>query len=92
MGNRGSLYEYLAVKNKQDKLQKNKSNSKNQYLETAQKLTSEALLIAQPSQSPSIAYQWQWQLGRLANIQGEKQKAVANYQAAVNTLELVRDD
>ncbi|MEM6754387.1 MAG: tetratricopeptide repeat protein, partial [Cyanobacteria bacterium P01_C01_bin.38] len=87
IGNRGSLYEYLAVQNRQ-----NKSNSKNQNLKTAQKLTSEALLFAQPSEAPSIAYQWQWQLGRLANIQGEKQKAVANYQAAVNTLELVRDD
>jgi CHAT domain-containing protein len=87
IGNRGSLYEYLAIQNLQ-----NKSNSKNQNLKTAQKLTSEALLLAQPSQAPSIAYQWQWQLGRLANIQGDKPKAVVNYQAAVNTLELVRDD
>ncbi|MGB6296621.1 MAG: CHAT domain-containing protein [Rivularia sp. (in: cyanobacteria)] len=87
IGNRGSLYEYLAIQNLQ-----NKSNSKNSNLKTAQKLTSEALLLAQPSQAPSIAYQWQWQLGRLANIQGDKPKAVVNYQAAVNTLELVRDD
>ncbi len=91
IGNRGSLYEYLAIQNQPNNLQ-NKSNSKNRYLKTAQKLTSEALLLAQPSQAPTIAYQWQWQLGRLANIQGEKQKAVNNYQAAVNTLELVRDD
>ncbi|WP_414621471.1 CHAT domain-containing protein [Calothrix sp. CCY 0018] len=90
IGNRGSLYEYLAIKNQIDS--QNKTNSKNQNLKTAQKLTSEALLLAQPSQAPSIAYQWQWQLGRLANIQGDKPKAVANYQAAVNTLELVRDD
>ena len=48
--------------------------SKNRYLKTAQKLTSEALLLAQPSQAPTIAYQWQWQLGRLANIQGENKK------------------
>ncbi|MEM1393633.1 MAG: CHAT domain-containing protein [Cyanobacteria bacterium P01_H01_bin.150] len=96
IGNRGSLYEYLAVRNQIDFQNKqnsqNKTNSKNKNLKTAQKLTSEALLIAQPSEAPTIAYQWQWQLGRLANIQGEKQKAVANYQAAVNTLELVRDD
>ena len=84
IGNRGSLYEYLAIKNQ--------INSQNKNTKIAQKLTSEALFLAQPSQAPSIAYQWQWQLGRLANIQGEKQKAVANYQAAVNTLELVRDD
>ncbi len=93
IGNRGSLYEYLAIQNQIDSQNKqNKINSKNQNLKTAQNLTSEALLIAQPSEAPSIAYQWQWQLGRLANIQGDKQKAVANYQAAVNTLELVRDD
>ncbi len=84
IGNRGSLYEYLAIQNQID--------SQNKNIKTAQKLTSEALLLAQPSEAPSIAYQWQWQLGRLANIQGDKQKAVANYQAAVNTLELVRDD
>ena len=90
IGNRGSLYEYLAIQNQIDS--QNKTNSKNQNLKTAQKLTSEALLLAQPSQASSIAYQWQWQLGRLANIQGDKPKAVTNYQAAVNTLELVRDD
>ena len=92
IGNRGSLYEYLAIQNQISSQKQNKFNSKNQNIKTAQKLTSEALLIAQPSEAPSIAYQWQWQLGRLANIQGDKQKAVANYQAAVNTLELVRDD
>ncbi|MGB3637733.1 MAG: CHAT domain-containing protein [Rivularia sp. (in: cyanobacteria)] len=92
IGNRGSLYEYLAIQNQISSQKQNKFNSKNQNLKTAQKLTSEALLIAQPSEAPSIAYQWQWQLGRLANIQGDKPKAVANYQAAVNTLELVRDD
>ncbi len=92
IGNRGSLYEYLAIQNQISSQKQNKFNSKNQNLKTAQKLTSEALLITQPSEAPSIAYQWQWQLGRLSNIQGDKQKAVANYQAAVNTLELVRDD
>ena len=96
IGNRGSFYEYLAVKNKIDgQNQQNKLNSKNpinQQLKTAEKLTSAALFLTQPSQAPSIAYQWQWQLARLANMQGEKQKAMANYRAAVNTLELVRDD
>ena len=104
IGNRGSLYEYLAVENQnnlqnQNKL-KNQNDLQNQNIKTnidrniqiAQKLTSEALLLAQPSEAPSIAYQWQWQLGRLSNLEGEKEKAVANYQAAVKTLELVRDD
>lgn len=92
IGNRGSLYEYLAIQNQiNSRNQKqNKFNLRN--LKTAQKLTAEALLLAQPSEAPSIAYQWQWQLGRLANLAGDKEKAVANYQAAVNTLELVRDD
>jgi len=96
IGNRGSFYEYLAVKNQIDEQnQQNKLNSKNpinQQLKTAEKLTSAALFLTQPSQAPSIAYQWQWQLARLANVRGEKQKAMANYRAAVNTLELVRDD
>ncbi|MBV6622415.1 MAG: CHAT domain-containing protein [Rivularia sp. (in: Bacteria)] len=86
IGNRGSLYEYLTIQNQKQ----NKINLQN--LKKAQKFTAEALLLAQPSEAPSIAYQWQWQLGRLANLAGDKDKAVANYQATVNTLELVRDD
>ena len=82
LGNRGGLYEYLGWQNK----------SNQQLIQMAQKLTEEALFIAQPFEAPSIAYQWQWQLGRLLEIQGEKEKAISAYKAAVKTLESVRGD
>ena len=56
------------------------------------KLTSTALSLAQPAQAPQIAYQWQWQLGRLWSAQGDRQKAIAIYQEATQTLESVRSD
>ena len=80
LGNRGGLYEYLAGQNSQDQ----------QKLHAALKMTSEALLLAQPSEAPSIAYQWQWQLGRLFEFKGEREKAITAYQAAFETLESVR--
>ena len=80
LGNRGELYEYLAWQNAPDLLK----------LQTALRLTEEALLLAQPAEAPSIAYQWQWQLGRLWELQGEKEKAISFYQDAFSTLESVR--
>ena len=56
------------------------------------KLTSTALSLAQPALAPQIAYQWQWQLGRLWSAQGDRQKAIAIYQEATETLESVRSD
>lgn len=44
---------------------------KNQ-LEDAQKTTENALLISQSIQAGDIAYQWQWQLGRVLEQQSEK--------------------
>ncbi len=82
LGNRGGFYEYLAWQNPQER----------HRLPVAQQLTSEALLLAQPSVAPSIAYQWQWQLGRLYELQGDREKAIAAYQAAFETLESVRGD
>ncbi|NES83535.1 MAG: CHAT domain-containing protein [Moorea sp. SIO2B7] len=82
LGNRGGLYEYLGWQNK----------SNQQLIQMAQKLTEEALFIAQPYEAPSIAYQWQWQLGRLLEIRGEEEKAISAYKAAVKTLESVRGD
>ena len=81
LGNRGGFYEYLAWQ-QQNQLR----------LQTAQQLTEKALFFAQPSEAPSIAYQWQWQLGRLFELQGEKEKAISAYQAAFETLESVRGD
>ncbi len=58
----------------------------------AQKLTEQALLLAQSSNVPDIAYRWQWQLGRLLKVQGDIPGAIAAYDSAVETLELIRND
>lgn len=66
----------------------------------ARALTEKALLLAQSSNAPDIAYQWQWQLGRLHKVQAEKGKAnsaaytsaVAAYTEAINTLKTLRND
>jgi CHAT domain-containing protein len=55
-----------------------------------QKLTESALGLAQAIQAWEIAYQWQWQLGRIYQIQGEPEQAIAYYRAAVETLKSVR--
>lgn len=66
----------------------------------AQLLTNQALLLAQSSNTPDIAYQWQWQLGRLLKAQaGEGNvnsstytSAIAAYKEAINTLNSLRND
>jgi CHAT domain-containing protein/predicted negative regulator of RcsB-dependent stress response len=58
----------------------------------AQKLTEQALLLAQSSNAPDIAYRWQWQLGRLLKVQGDIPGAIAAYDLAVQTLESIRND
>ncbi|MGA9381508.1 MAG: CHAT domain-containing protein [Phormidium sp.] len=62
----------------------------NQQPLEAIKLTNQALNIAESEQAWDIAYQWQWQLGRLYNIQGEKAKTIAAYKTAINSLEILR--
>ena len=56
-----------------------------QYAETA-------LNIAQSLQAADIAYQWQWQLGRLLAAKGDVTGAIAAYGEAVNTLQSLRGD
>ncbi|BAZ21802.1 hypothetical protein NIES4073_26800 [Kalymmatonema gypsitolerans NIES-4073] len=58
----------------------------------AQNLTQQALLLAQASNAPEIAYRWQWQLGRLRKAQGDVKGAIAAYDAAVDTLQSLRSD
>lgn len=88
LGNFAGLYEYLGWLNEQSQQQKTTKN----WREEALKLTKEALYLAQPSQTPDIAYRWQWQLGRLFEAQGNNQEAIANYTGAVNTLQALRKD
>jgi CHAT domain-containing protein len=58
----------------------------------ATKLTRQALLIAQTLDATDIAYQWQWQLGRLLKQQQEIPAAIAAYDQAVKNLQSLRYD
>jgi CHAT domain-containing protein len=58
----------------------------------AQDLTKQALDLASAFDAPEIAYRWQWQLGRLRQIQEDEQGAIAAYTAAFQTLQSLRGD
>ncbi|GAB4278295.1 MAG: hypothetical protein Fur0025_04750 [Oscillatoriaceae cyanobacterium] len=58
----------------------------------AQQLTSTALIQAQALGAPDVAYQWQWQLGRILTVQGKRQDAIIAYSQAVETLQSLRSD
>jgi len=58
----------------------------------AQKLTEQALLLAQTINASDIAYRWQWQLGRVLNVTGKTQQAIASYTDAVSSLKSLRND
>jgi CHAT domain-containing protein len=55
-------------------------------------VTQQALALAQAINAADIAYQWQWQLGRLLRTQNQTQTAIATYTEAVNTLRSLRND
>ncbi|BAY79269.1 hypothetical protein NIES25_57530 (plasmid) [Nostoc linckia NIES-25] len=58
----------------------------------AEDFTLEALQIAQAINAPHIAYQWQWQLGRILKAQGEIKQATSAYEVAFTTLKSLRSD
>ncbi|NEQ85007.1 MAG: tetratricopeptide repeat protein, partial [Moorea sp. SIO2I5] len=80
----------------------------NQGLDEAQDLTEKALVIAQEIQAPDLAYQWQWQLGRILKQKEDKKgamfrsrsgskgtsnrSAIAAYSQSVQTLQSIRSD
>jgi CHAT domain-containing protein len=49
-----------------------------------------AMGLAQSVQAWDIAYEWQWQLGRLYRVSGKVDKANQVYESAINSLEQVR--
>jgi CHAT domain-containing protein len=51
-----------------------------------------SLALAQTENAPEIAYRWQWQLGRIYRKRGEREQAIAAYQAAYDTLQILRGD
>lgn len=58
----------------------------------AQTLTERALLKIEIIEAPEIRYRWEWQLGRLAQAQNQRQDAIASYEAAIATLQSIRTD
>ncbi|MBF2026977.1 MAG: CHAT domain-containing protein [Oscillatoriales cyanobacterium C42_A2020_001] len=56
----------------------------------AHRLTEQALLLAQSINAPDIAYQWQWQLGRILKAEGQTAAALRAYEAAYTTLQSIR--
>ncbi|MEM1255824.1 MAG: CHAT domain-containing protein [Cyanobacteria bacterium P01_H01_bin.21] len=58
----------------------------------AQTLTQTALLKLEGIQAPELQYRWEWQLGRLKQNQQDQPGALQAYEAAVNSLQQVRDD
>ena len=66
--------------------------------DSAQTLTQQALSLAQSIDAADIAYQWQWQLGRVfcqgtqPCTTGDRQNATAAYAEAVKTLQSLRSD
>ncbi|WP_235595893.1 CHAT domain-containing protein [Mastigocoleus testarum] len=63
-----------------------------QQLAEAQKLTEQALILAQANNAADISYHWQWQLGRLFKKQNQIDKAVSAYSNAVATLSVISND
>ncbi|MEG3971632.1 CHAT domain-containing protein [Microcoleus sp. T2B6] len=74
----------LAAKGKLSEIQ--------QQYQKAENLTTEALSLAPAFQSPDIAYQLFWQLGRIRKAQGNTEGAIAQYTQAVNVLSSLRGD
>ncbi len=64
---------------------------KQQYLK-AKKATKQALDLAIDIQASDIAYQWQWQLGRLLKQQGDIRGAISSETQAVTALQEIRGD
>lgn len=55
-------------------------------------LNQSALNLSNKIEAEDIAYQWQWQLGRIFKTQGETDKAIASYEQAVDNLGKIRQD
>ncbi|HAC63318.1 MAG TPA: hypothetical protein DCF68_07185, partial [Cyanothece sp. UBA12306] len=61
-------------------------------LTQARQLTELALQKLSAFDHRELAYLWQWQLGRLYQLQGENNKAIAAYTIAVDILQSLRQD
>jgi CHAT domain-containing protein len=61
-------------------------------LEEAKQLTERALHKLSAINAPELAYLWQWQLGRLYQIQKKPKEAIAAYTLAFQNLQSLRQD
>lgn len=61
-------------------------------LEEAKQLTESALQKLSATNAPELAYLWQWQLGRLYQIQSNPKEAIAAYTLAFENLQSLRQD
>lgn len=64
----------------------------NQQVGESLNLTRQALTIAQEINAADIAYQWQWQLGRLLKTQGNIEEAIAAETEAYKNIQSIRSD
>lgn len=64
----------------------------NQQYGEAKSLTEEALALASQVRAEDIAYQWQWQLGRVWKQLGDMSSAIASYREAVRSLNNLRSE
>ncbi|MDX2213483.1 MAG: CHAT domain-containing protein [Oculatellaceae cyanobacterium bins.114] len=62
------------------------------HWQSAEAIASQALTLAPVSQSPDIAYQLFWQLGRVQQAKGKRSEAIAYYSRAVEVLKSLRGD
>ena len=64
----------------------------NKQWRLAQKLTQQALTLAETINAPDLSYLWQWQWGRLLHQLGDNEGAVAAYESAIDILKYLRND
>ena len=58
----------------------------------ALQLSRAALELAQKNNLPDAVYQWQWLVGRLHNLLGDRDRAIDSYQTAISNLQTIRND
>ncbi len=63
-----------------------------QQWKEATNLTKQALYLAENINAPDIAYEWEWQMGRILKTQGDILSAIANYKQAFQDLQSLRQD
>lgn len=65
---------------------------RHQQWQEATQITEQALIKAQNINARELAYQWQWQLGRIHKAQGNTESAIAAYTQATDSLQALRSD